>query len=96
MTQEEFKIEVRKIYEQRDKRLKEVREIYAFSNNKISVGDIFKDHMGYIKVEKIQMTIGSANGIPYCTYYGTILKKDLSPIKSGDKRYAWQINAVSF
>ena len=96
MTQEEFKIEVRKINEQRDKRLKEVREIYAFSNNKIAVGDIFKDHIGCIKVEKIQMTMAAANGIPSCTYYGHILKKDLTPIKSGDKRYAWQINAVSF
>ena len=94
MTKEEYKLSLLKIEAEKDKKVKELREIYAFSNNKVATGDIFTDHIGSIKVETIKLTMGRYDGFPECVYFGTMLKKDLTQFKSGEKRNAWQSNAV--
>lgn len=65
---------------------------YALANNKYKVGDIFKDHIGHIKIVKIQQHLARAVETPECAYYGIELKKDLTPKKSGAYRWAYQSN----
>ena len=64
---------------------------YAFSNNELKVGDIIKDMVGAIKIEKILFTQGMGyNSFPECVYFGSELRKDLMPRKDGSKRKIYQ------
>lgn len=64
---------------------------YAIANNPVKVGDIFTDNIGSIKVEKTSVAI--IHKVPSCIYTGIELKKDGTPIKSGKRREAYQVNA---
>lgn len=68
---------------------------YATANSPYKIGDVFTDHIGKIKIEKIQTTISMHSNLPCCIYYGTELKKDGTPKKSGHKRNAWQSNDIN-
>lgn len=61
---------------------------YAQSNNPHKVGDIIHDHMGSMKIERVQIVLGANVSISfnesYCRYYGIQLKKDGSPMKRQD------------
>ena len=63
---------------------------YALSNNPHKIGDIIKDHYQKIKIEKVA-AISYFNNIE-CRYYGTNLKKDGTPFKSGSKSWIHQSN----
>jgi hypothetical protein len=39
--------------------------------------------------------MGRFDDKPYCHYYGIVLKKDLTPTKKLEKRYAYQINQLN-
>jgi len=52
---------------------------YAFSNSNVKIGDKITDHCGSIEVEKIKVTLGFMKKYPECVYYGTSLKKDMTP-----------------
>ena len=95
MTTQEYKDEINKIEVERSRKIRELIEVCAFSNNKVNVGDIFKDHIGYVRVEKIRATLSSI-GEPTCIYFGACLKTNFAPFKSGEKRDAYQCNAVVF
>ena len=75
-----------------DKKL--IQTEYALSNNTYTKGDIFTDHIGKIMVERIDVTVNFM-GIPQCVYFGLELKKDGTPKKSNDKRWAYQCNDIS-
>jgi hypothetical protein len=66
---------------------------YAKQNNPYSIGDIFEDHIGKVKIERIKYTQTSFEAYPSCVYYGLELKKNGEPKKNGKKRNAYQINA---
>lgn len=54
----------------------------AKSNNPYQGGDIITNGSGtIIIVEKIEWQYGYGDGLPYCVYSGTALKKDLTPRK---------------
>lgn len=55
---------------------------YAFSTAKFNVGDIITDTFSTIKITRLIFTISF--GTPEVVYFGTALKKDLTPKKSGD------------
>lgn len=92
MTKEELNKQLIAIeHEMHGKKMAILRD-YAFSNNTINAGDIICDHIGLIKVEAIGIDINlSTNNAEY-RYYGNELKKDLTPRKNGNKRYAYQSN----
>ena len=64
---------------------------YARSNNNVNVGDVVKDHTGFIEVKTIGV-IYKYNGIePMCVYYGPKLtQKDKKPFKNGSDDYVLQ------
>jgi hypothetical protein len=68
---------------------------YATIHNPYKIGDIFTDHSGKIKIEKIQTTISYLTELPSSVYYGLELKKDGTPKKSNSKRQAWQTNDLT-
>jgi hypothetical protein len=66
---------------------------YAFANNPVKEGEKFTDHIGTIVVEKIEVTT-SLFGLPSCMYFGTVLRKDGTPTKKNEKRWAYQTNKL--
>lgn len=67
---------------------------YAMENNSVKPGDKFTDSIGTILVEKIGIYLEYATRTPSCRYFGVELKKDGTPKKSGEKRWAYQSNEV--
>ena len=67
---------------------------YAFEHSDVEVDDIITDHIGSIKVEKIQWTFASFSETPICVYGGTVLKKDKTPTKRYKYRKVWQTNLL--
>lgn len=72
----------------------ELNKVYALFNNPYEVGDIATDHMGSIRIEKLDTDTDSM-GIPSCVYYGLELKKDLTPTKRPERRHVWQTNLIA-
>lgn len=83
--------ELEKRYQQDQRKL--IAE-YAFANNPYKVGDLFTDHVGTIRIEKIQATVPylSADKAPSCVYTGMEVKADGTPMKKGKVRGAYQTN----
>ncbi len=90
-------------YEELQQRIKEINKevelkvnneikAYCNANNPYKVGDIFTDHIGSIKIEKIGYVLNLGRYKPYCIYSGLELKKDGTPKKGDKKRVAHQIN----
>ena len=76
--------------------LKDLEEFYdqkrtARSNCPYSVGDILKDHMGIIRVERIECYLTDP---PQCMFYGTELTIKLVPNKKNTKREMYQTNVI--
>lgn len=65
--------------------------MYAFSNSDIEVGDIVTDHIGSIKVNTIEVTIGFGR-VPYCVYRGECYTKKSKRFKNGEIRVVHQTN----
>ena len=72
----------------------ELAREYAYSNNTVKIGDIITDHIGSIKVEKIQWGFAFSRDYSECIYTGIELKKDKTPTKRGNKRQIYQSNLV--
>lgn len=70
-----------------------IRE-FCDANNPYKVGDIFTDHIGSIRIEKIKYSFSLYREKPCCVYYGVELKKDLTPKKIQTNREAWQSNDI--
>lgn len=49
---------------------------FCFSNNPHKVGDIIKDHVISMRIEKIKFQYGYYGSPPQCVYYGVIINKD--------------------
>lgn len=64
---------------------------FCKANNPYRVGDIFTDHIGSIRIEKIGFYLSGSMGHT-CTYEGVVLKKDGKETKNRDKRTAYQKN----
>jgi hypothetical protein len=94
MTPEEYKSKLTAIKLQFEENKSILAKEYAFSNNPYKIGDIITDHIGSIKIEKIQYTLGweSMKELPYCVYSGITLKKDKTPTKTPNQRTVHQTN----
>lgn len=93
MTELEYRDELVKLETEYRKKRQELMAKFALSNNTVKKGDKFTDHIGTILVEEIKAQ-GSLTGLPSCIYLGVELKKDGTPKKSGEKRWAYQTNKL--
>lgn len=93
MTAEEYKETIEALSKEFENNKKTIGRQYAISNSPLKVGEVATDHIGSIKIEKIQVDHSAAFGqLPQCVYIGKPLKKDLTPIKGKPERYVWQSN----
>jgi hypothetical protein len=90
MTKETLDQELADLLADYEQSQKELIKRYCIANNPYKVGDVFTDHMGSINIEKITYSVYSR----CCVYFGTELKKNGTPKKSGAVRCAWQFNEV--
>lgn len=81
------------LYNEYQQKVEELNAEFAIDNNPYVVGQLFRDHAGVIKIEKINVSIGH-NNRPCCVYFGPEMKLDGTPKKSGASREAWQCNEV--
>lgn len=94
MTYEEYKNKIKEIEAEANHRKKLLMKVYCDANNPYKVGDIVKDHIGSIQIESIAYDYGSSYSAPCCVYKGPVLKKDLTPVKRGEKRSCYQSNII--
>jgi hypothetical protein len=92
MTAEEYREKKRNIEMQCNRDKTNLASEYALSNNPHKVGDIFTDHIGSIRIDKIMASTTGFNDMPTCVYQGPELKKDGTPKKITTIRNAWQPN----
>jgi hypothetical protein len=90
----EYKLKLKILKEEYDTKLNELHTEFAMSNNNVHNGDVFTDHIGSVKVDRIEVTLASSDNIPSCVYYGFEVKKDGTPKKRPYYRLAYQINEV--
>jgi hypothetical protein len=91
MNKEQYKIEILRLKTKHEKEIIELIKKYCLENNSYKVGDVFKDHMGSILIEKIGFHLDQNS--PCCRYFGAILNKDGSITKRKDNaRFAFQLN----
>jgi hypothetical protein len=90
MTKETLDKQLAQLLADYEQQKKELIKAYCIANNPYKVGDVFTDHIGCIKIEKITYSIHSM----CCVYFGSELKKDGTPKKSGAVRSAYQKNEV--
>lgn len=77
-----------------NKRYAIMRE-YALTNNPYKIGDVFQDHTGKIKIEKIKVYYQYFPNLPLCYYEGIIINKDGSfSKKKENKRSAFLSNEI--
>ena len=89
---ENYKKAIAEVEKEKDIKINNLVRIYAQENNTIKIGDIVKDHMESIIVEKINFVRPYYNELPHCVYYGTRLKKDGTPRKDMTKTSVHQSN----
>jgi hypothetical protein len=94
MTQEEYKSKFDEINNDFQLKLKSLAKEYAISNNPYKIGDVVTDHMGSIKIEQIQFTLGGGKYLPECAYTGIELTKKGEPNKRGTKRRIYLSNLL--
>ena len=71
--------------------LSKLEEDYAHANSTVKVGDLVRDHIGWIEVVKIEVTRGFSDELPSCLYWGRILTKKFDYTKKPIKgRGAYQ------
>jgi hypothetical protein len=95
MNREEYERSLKKLKSQYDEQLTQLHKQYALANNTVKIGDIVKDHMGSIQVEKMHIAWPFGSNIPEVVYHGLELKKDGTPKKNAVKREAWQSNLIT-
>lgn len=93
MTKKEYKEQLCALEADYEKKKRELELAFAKRNNLVRIGDKVRSHSSYILVEK--MVLCKPLGYPPCVkYFGTELKKDGTPKKSGTKDYVFQMNVT--
>lgn len=95
MNKQELEHKLKELQQEYELKQKEVMKQFCDANNPYKVGDKFTDHIGTIIIEKIHYSYTTITEMLSCVYFGTELKKDGTPKKNNNKRYAWQLNDVS-
>ena len=82
MTQEQYDLKLKDINNSFEEAKKNLYIEYAKSQRKYKIGDIITDGSVILLIEKFGTN--KTFGMPQPTYIGKLLKKDLTPRKSGD------------
>jgi len=94
MTQYEYQLKLNQINKDYELKLKSLAKECALSNNPYKIGDVVTDHMGSIKIEQIQFTLGGGKYLPECAYTGIELTKKGEPNKRATKRRIYQSSII--
>jgi len=94
MTKEEMDSKLSQLEQEYSLNRKQIIKDFCDYNNPYKIGDIFTDHIGSIKIERIKYSFSNLRDKPCCVYHGIELKKDLTPKKLVIKRDAWQSNEI--
>lgn len=86
-----YDTQMREAKDEYTSKCKALRKEYVRSNSKVKTGDVLKDHIGSIRVEKAGVNI-PITGYPEPKFYGPCLKIDGTPRK--DKSHRWLYMAV--
>jgi hypothetical protein len=93
MTKKEYEEQLCALEADYEKKKRELDLAFAKRNNPVRIGDKVRSYSMYILVEK--MVLCKPLGSPPCVkYFGTELKKDGTPKKSGKKDDITQINVI--
>jgi hypothetical protein len=93
MNWEQYNEKLKELHIEFNLKTRKLRFKYAKANDPYKIGDKFTDHMGTIIIESKTLGLSGLDK-PCMIYYGTELKKDGTPKKSGNKRQAWQCNEL--
>lgn len=93
MTKEEYLEKKKLLRMEFNQKVRNLAIEYVKSNNPYNLGDVITDHIGSIRMEKIQ-TAYDYTGFPDAVYTGLVLKKDLTPTKRMEKRQVWGGNII--
>lgn len=93
MTELELSLKINEIRTECDKAIQVAIINFCKENNPYKIGDVFTDHIGSVKIDKIGYFISERD--PCCIYYGLELKKDGTPRKDLSRRGAYQSNEKS-
>lgn len=91
---ETYRARVAEIEEEAKNKKRLIVREFAIANNTYKRGDIIKDHMGSLIIDKIIVNGGYGNYLPYCSYSGIELKKDGTPLKRQTDRSISQNNII--
>ncbi len=90
MTKTELEKQLHDLEQETEKKRKAILIEYANSNSTVKPGEIVRDHIGSVLVQKIGVYADRNNA--QCMYTGIELKKDLTPVKKGTTRTVFQCN----
>lgn len=90
MTKEEYKLKQQELRVEYETKKKNTATEYAFSNNKVKIGDIITDHISKMEVTSIGLYYSEDD--PQCFYRGIHLKKDGTPAKRQEHTIIYQTN----
>jgi len=93
MNKEQLKIELSQADIDYERAKRDIYKKYAYANNPYKIGDIIKDHIGILKIEKIGFHISF--GESCCIYNGIELKVNHEPIKKQTGRTVYQDNIIA-
>lgn len=94
-TKQNLKIDIQNLENLFIQKKKELVINYLSKNNPYKVGDIFTDHLGSIKIERIGFFFHLSKVELSCsTYSGKVINKDGTFNKKGLKRTAYQSNEL--
>jgi len=91
MTEEQYNADLKAIEDDNKTRLLNLYRRFAIEATEIKVGDIIHDESCnfYMLVDKVGvMQPKRFQNLPFCTFYGPRLKKDLTPTKISSREYS--------
>lgn len=96
MTVQEYKDGLKSLQKKYEMDKFALAKIFVRANNPYNVGDIVRDHIGAIKIERIGFcgSYDRANNLPCAIFTGTELTKDLKPAKRQTGRTVYQSNVI--
>lgn len=92
----EYLSQVEQIKTETQQRLKTLARTFAYANNTQKIGDIVQNNVVKIKIESWKFSVGiDGSRLPEMVYYGTILKKDNTPmISQKGHNYVYQSTII--
>lgn len=91
MELKQYQEELQRLQEEFEKKKIDLMKSYVIANNTHKIGDIITDSTGSIQIEGIRFNWGEPwDNKPFAVYIGTVLKKDGTPRKDGEKRIVHQ------